>query len=189
MQGKYIIFSAPSGAGKTTIINKLLEFPELKLEFSISATTRIQRINEIDGRDYYFLSIKDFKEKISKNDLIEWEEVYKNTFYGTLKSEPERIWNKGKNVTFDVDVKGGLNLKKVFGQNALAIFIEPPSMKVLATRLRDRGTDVDDKIQQRLAKAKYEMSFKLQFDVAIINDVLENTIKQAYEIILEFIKK
>jgi guanylate kinase len=189
MQGKSIIFSAPSGTGKTTILKKLLEFPELNLEFSVSATTRKPRLNEVDGKDYYFLSVGDFKKRISENGLVEWQEVYENSLYGTLKTELNRIWNKGNNATFDVDVKGGLNLKKVFGKNALAIFIAPPSLKVLESRLRDRGTETDDNIQQRLAKANYEMSFKSQFDNTIINDVIENSVKQAYKIILEFIKK
>ncbi len=187
MQGKSIIFSAPSGAGKTTIVKKLLDKPELKLEFSVSATTRNPRGNEIDGKDYYFISIEDFKKKISQDALVEWEEVYKNYFYGTLKSELSRIWNKGNNVVFDVDVKGGINLKKIFKNNALSIFIMPPSLEILENRLRERGTETEEKIQQRLAKAKLEIYFKSQFDICIINDVLNNSIEQTYDIVLGFL--
>ena len=189
MQGKCIIFSAPSGAGKTTILKRLLEFPELKLEFSISATTRKPRNDETHGKDYYFLSKEDFNKKIAEHELIEWEEVYENTFYGTLKSELERIWKKEKNVAFDVDVKGGINLKGIFGKNALSVFIEPPSLEILKNRLLTRGTDSKDTIQQRLAKAKFEISFKSQFDKCIINDILEQTISKSYEIVSEFLEK
>lgn len=187
MQGKCVIFSAPSGSGKTTIVNHLLKKPELKLEFSISATTRPARNNEINGKDYYFLSPEEFKKKIENNELIEWEEVYNNTFYGTPKSEPERIWGKGNIVTFDVDVKGGLNLKKIFGSSALSVFVMPPSLQVLEKRLLDRKTESVEIIKQRLSRAEYELSFALQFDACIVNDNLEKCIAEAYNRILEFI--
>jgi guanylate kinase len=187
MQGKCIIFSAPSGAGKTTIVQQLLLREELKLEFSISATTRSPRGQEVQGKDYYFLSVPEFKNKIEKDALIEWEEVYENSFYGTLKSELNRIWEKGYNVAFDVDVKGGINMQKLFGDRALSIFICPPSLQVLEQRLRGRGTETEEKIQQRLARAEYELSFANYFDVQIVNDNLEKSIEKAVRHIKSFI--
>lgn len=187
MQGKCIIFSAPSGAGKTTIVQRLLRNKELKLEFSISATTRSPRGQEVHGTDYYFLSVPDFKNKIENDALIEWEEVYENSFYGTLKSELECIWEKGNHVAFDVDVKGGINMKKLFGKHALSIFIMPPSVAVLEQRLRGRGTETEDKIKQRLARAEYEISLANQFDVQIVNDVLERSIEEALGHIVRFV--
>ncbi len=185
--GKCIIFSAPSGAGKTTVVKELLNKNDLKLEFSISATTRLPRGSEINGKEYYFLSIDEFKSAIEKNAFVEWEEVYENNFYGTLKSELDRIWLKGNQVIFDVDVKGGINLKHNFGENALSIFIQPPSLNVLEQRLRNRGTDSEEKIKQRLAKAEYELSFASQFDKKITNNLLNESIAEAEKIIHQFL--
>lgn len=184
---KLIVFSAPSGSGKTTIVKQLLEKPELKLEFSISAASRPKRETETDGKDYYFITPRSFRQKIAKEEFVEWEEVYEGSYYGTLKSEMERIWTKGNNVLFDVDVKGGLNLKKIFGNNALAIFIQPPSMEVLAERLKNRGTEDSSSLQKRLDKAAYEMTFASQFDYIVINDVLENAVMEAKELVEAFL--
>ena len=188
MTGKCIIFSAPSGAGKTTIVKELLQKPELKLEFSISATTRLPRGQEINGIDYYFLPINDFKNKIEQHEFVEWEEVYQNSFYGTLAKDVERIWNKGNYAAFDVDVKGGLSLKKKFGANALAIFLIPPSVETLEQRLRGRGTDSEEKILERLAKAKYELTFAPQFDVQIVNRTIEECVDISVKKIQQFLK-
>ena len=186
--GKCIIFSAPSGAGKTTIVHALLNAMD-NLEFSVSACSRPPRGKEIDGKDYRFLSVETFKEKIEQNAFVEWEEVYSDMYYGTLKSEIERIWAMGKTVVFDVDVIGGLNLKKIFRQQALAVFIQPPSLKVLEERLRYRQTDSEEKIQLRLAKSIHELKSATDFDVIIENDVLEKAIEQARNIVTEFINK
>ncbi len=186
--GKCIIFSAPSGAGKTTIVRHLLE-RSLPLTFSISACSRDPRPNEQDGVDYYFLGLEGFKSKITENAFIEWEEVYTNNFYGTLKSEVERIWEMGHAVIFDVDVIGGLNLKKIFKENALAIFIQPPSYEELEKRLRYRSTETEDKIQQRMAKAHQELEMVSHFDEVIVNDHLEEACNLAYEKVNEFLKK
>jgi len=186
-KGKAIIFSAPSGAGKTTIVRYLLE-QELPLLFSISACSRNRRPNEIDGKDYHFLSIDDFKLKIANNAFVEWEEVYENNFYGTLKSEIERIWSNHKHVVFDVDVVGGLNLKKHFGDNALAIFIEPPSLDVLFKRLKNRATETEKSLNKRIEKATHEMKFSSSFDLIIINDKLEETKRDAFEKVSKFLK-
>ena len=184
--GKAIIFSAPSGAGKTTIVKSLLA-NKLPLSFSISACSRQKRENEINGKDYHFLSIEDFKQKINKQAFIEWEEVYENNYYGTLKSEIERIWNDKKHVVFDVDVVGGLNLKKHFGNNALAIFIQPPSMDVLIERLRNRATESEASLNKRINKAKHEMTYSPSFDSIIINDQLEKTIEVAEKKVKDFL--
>ena len=184
--GKAIIFSAPSGAGKTTIVKSLLA-NKLPLSFSISACSRQKRENEINGKDYHFLSIKDFKQKINEQAFIEWEEVYENNYYGTLKSEIERIWNNKKHVVFDVDVVGGLNLKKHFGNNALAIFIQPPSMDVLIERLRNRATESEASLNKRINKAKHEMTYSPSFDSIIINDQLEKTIEVAEKKVKDFL--
>lgn len=184
--GKAIIFSAPSGAGKTTIVKSLLA-NKLPLSFSISACSRQKRENEINGKDYHFLSIEDFKQKINEQAFIEWEEVYENNYYGTLKSEIERIWNDKKHVVFDVDVVGGLNLKKHFGNNALAIFIQPPSMDVLIERLRNRATESEASLNKRVEKAKYEMTYSPSFDSIIINDQLEETIEVAEKKVKDFL--
>lgn len=184
-QGKVIIFSAPSGSGKTTIVTHLIE-NNRKLDFSISACTRPKRSHEVDGQDYYFLNPDEFKEKIAQEEFVEWEEVYTNTFYGTLKSEIHRIWSDGKHVIFDVDVKGGLNLKKYYGDLALAIFIAPPSLEVLETRLRMRNTDSEESIQERLAKAKEEMTFQDSFDTIVINEDLSEALDQIQILVKQF---
>ena len=186
-QGKAIIFSAPSGAGKTTIVRYLLE-KELPLLFSISACSRNRRPNEMDGKDYYFLSIDEFKAKVSNNAFVEWEEVYENHFYGTLKSEIDRIWSNHQHVVFDVDVVGGLNLKKHFGDRALAIFIKPPSLDVLFKRLENRATETKKSLNKRIEKATHEMKFSSSFDLIIVNDRLDKAKKDAFENVSKFIE-
>lgn len=186
-QGKCIIFSAPSGAGKTTIVHALLNDTSLNLSFSVSACSRGPRPNETDGKDYYFLGVEGFKQKISEGAFIEWEEVYTDHYYGTLRSEIERIWAQGKNVIFDVDVVGGLNLKKIFGENALAIFVKPPSKETLEERLRNRSTETEEKIRQRLEKAEKEMKKATEFDVILVNDDLNTAIKKATGIVNDFV--
>lgn len=187
MAKKVVIFSAPSGAGKSTIVNYLLS-KSLGLEFSISATSRLPRGKEADGKEYYFLSQEEFKKRVAAGDFFEWEEVYPGCFYGTLQSELDRIWQKGNTVVFDVDVKGGLNIKKRFGDQALAVFIQPPSVEELRRRLVGRGTDTPEKIGQRVEKAEYEMTFASQFDTVIINDRLEETLGEAEQKVSEFLK-
>tara|TARA_Y100000589_G_C27146955_1_gene627251 strand:- start:1008 stop:1589 length:582 start_codon:yes stop_codon:yes gene_type:complete len=186
-QGKAIIFSAPSGAGKTTIVRYLLE-KELPLLFSISACSRNRRPNEIDGKDYYFLSVDEFKAKVSYNAFVEWEEVYENNFYGTLKSEIDRIWSSHQHIVFDVDIVGGLNLKKYFGDRALSIFIEPPSLDVLFKRLKNRATENEKSLNKRIEKATQEMKFSSSFDLIIINDRLEKAKKDAFEEVSKFLE-
>jgi guanylate kinase len=186
MSGKLVIISAPSGAGKTTIVKHLLS-SGLNLEFSVSATTRAIRSNETDGKDYYFLSPDEFKRRIEKSQFIEWEEVYKDHFYGTLKSEIDRIWEKGNHVLFDVDVKGGINLKRIFGVQSLSVFIMPPSVSELEKRLISRGTDRIEKITMRVEKAKYEMKLAEQFDKTIINDQLEKAQEDAWKLVYSFL--
>ena len=188
MKGKLIIFSAPSGAGKTTIVRFLLD-KNLNLEFSVSATSRAPRHNETHGKDYYFLSAEEFKKKISNGEFLEWEEVYNGVYYGSLKSEVERIRNLGKNVIFDVDVVGGLNIKKFFGDEALAIFVQPPSVEELRKRLISRSTETEEKIQMRIAKAEHELSFASLFDVLITNNDLQQACREAENLIREFIGK
>jgi guanylate kinase len=189
MARKAIIFSAPSGSGKTTIVKHLLQ-SNPDLGFSISASTRDKRgRTEQNGKDYYFLSPLDFKKKIDSNEFVEWEEVYEGNFYGTLKSEIERIWNEGKNVIFDVDVKGGLNLKKYFGENGLAIFVKVPSLEVLKERLHDRGTEDPESLSRRLFKAQFEMSFQDKFDVVLVNENLKTSLAEAQRLYDEFNKK
>ena len=185
-KGKLIIFSAPSGSGKTTIVKYLLQ-KDLKLEFSISATSRAPRGVEKDAVDYYFISNDMFLKRVEKEEFVEWEEVYKGTCYGTLKSEVERITTAGNNVVFDVDVVGGVNIKKMYGDRALSVFIQPPSVIELEKRLRERGTDSDETIKKRLAKADYELSFASQFDVVIVNDTLEEACHTAEAEIRTFI--
>ncbi len=187
-KGKLIIFSAPSGAGKTTIVKHLLQ-QNFNLEFSISATSRKARHTEIHGMDYYFLSEKEFQQKADNNEFLEWEEVYKGTCYGTLKSEVERIRNVGKNVIFDVDVVGGLNIKKYYGKEALAVFVQPPSINELKVRLRNRSTETDGKIQMRIAKAEHELSFANQFDAVIVNEDLQLAFKEVKKIVFDFLEK
>lgn len=186
VKGKCVIFSAPSGAGKTTIVHHLLA-QNIGLEFSVSACSRDPRPNEIDGKDYYFLGVEKFKHKIKEDAFVEWEEVYKDNFYGTLKSEVERIWRNGHSVIFDVDVIGGLNLKKIFGENALAVFVEPPSVEELENRLRGRSTETEDKITQRLAKAREEISFSDKFDSILINDTLDTACAEAEILVKNFL--
>jgi guanylate kinase len=182
MAGKAIIFSAPSGSGKTTIVKHLLQ-TNSDLGFSISASTRDKRgRTEENGKDYYFLTPEQFKKKIDGNEFIEWEEVYEGNFYGTLKSEIERIWSEGKNVIFDVDVKGGLNLKKYFGDKALAIFVKVPSVEVLKERLNDRGTESEQSLSRRLFKAQFEMGFQDKFDVVLVNERLDRSLAEAQKL-------
>jgi guanylate kinase len=179
MAGKAIIFCAPSGSGKTTIVKHLLK-QNPDLGFSISASTRDKRgRTEVDGKDYHFLTPEEFKTKIDNDEFVEWEEVYVGNFYGTPKSEIERVWQDGKNVIFDVDVKGGLNLKKYFGDKALAIFVKDPSVEVLKERLRDRGTETEESLSRRLFKANFEMSFQDKFDVVLINEDLTKSLAEA----------
>lgn len=187
MKGKMIIFSAPSGSGKTTLVKHLLEKIQ-SLEFSISACNRPGRKGEQDGKDYYFLSTEEFTAKIRNNEFVEWEEVYENNFYGTLKSEIERIWNKGNHVIFDVDVIGGVNIKKQYGDRALAVFVKVPSMKELEKRLRSRSTESPGKIRERIEKARQEISFAGRFDEVIVNDNLEQAKEEAYNVVSRFLK-
>jgi len=184
--GKLIIFSAPSGSGKTTILKKVLE-KGLPLAFSISACSRNKREGEVDGKDYYFLSVEAFKKHIENNAFLEWEEVYSGSYYGTLKSELHRIWAEGKHVIFDVDVLGGVNIKKMFNKKALSIFIKPPSIEELEKRLIIRSTETDETLKKRLERAKMELSYEREFDVCIINDDLESAIKETEQRILAFI--
>ncbi len=187
-KGKCIIFSAPSGAGKTTIVHYLLE-QELGLEFSVSACSRDPRPNETDGKDYHFLGVEGFKKKIQENAFVEWEEVYTNNFYGTLKSEIERIWAEGKAVIFDVDVIGGLNLKKQFQDQAYAVFVQPPSYEELEKRLRGRSTESEDKINQRMEKATKELAFAAEFDIILVNDDLAEACEKAKQLVGEFLNR
>jgi guanylate kinase len=186
--GKALIFSAPSGSGKTTIVKHLLQHNS-DLGFSISASTRDKRgRTEQHGKDYYFLTPDEFKKKIDSDEFIEWEEVYEGNFYGTLKSEIERLWSEGKNVIFDVDVKGGLSLKKYFGDKALAIFVKVPSLEVLKERLKDRGTESEESLSRRLFKAQFEMSFESQFDVVLVNEDREQSLAKAQQLYEVFTK-
>ncbi len=188
-KGKLIIFSAPSGAGKTSLVHHLLTQPELKLEFSVSATSRPKRAHEVDGKDYYFIDNKTFEKHIFENAFAEYEEVYKGNFYGTYKKEVERILEKGNNVIFDIDVKGGLNIKNLYNENALAIFVKPPSIEVLEARLRNRKTETEEKIQERLAKAHNELKFESEFDVVVVNDDFEKAKEEVSQIVNRFLKR
>jgi guanylate kinase len=185
--GKLVIFSAPSGSGKTTIVRELLKRFDC-FEFSISATSRQPRGAEQNGIDYYFLTNEEFKERVARDEFVEWEEVYQGTCYGTLKSEMERIWNNGKVIIFDVDVMGGINLKRLFGDDACSMFIMPPSIEELERRLRGRGTDAEEVIQKRIAKAEFEISKAPEFDHVVINDKLDVAVEEAAGIIASFLK-
>ncbi len=188
MKGKMLIVSAPSGSGKSTIVNWLMqEHPELKLYFSISCTSRQPRGTEQNGVEYFFISPEEFRDKIANNEFLEYEEVYENRFYGTLKAQVERQREQSQNVVFDVDVKGGVNIKKYYGDEALSLFIQPPSVDELRRRLEGRGTDSQDAIEQRLAKAEYELTFASQFDKIIVNDDLEKAKQEALRIVNDFL--
>jgi guanylate kinase len=186
-KGKLIVFSAPSGSGKTTIVRHLLGKEDLNLEFSISAATREARGEEVNGKDYYFMSLEEFKTHIKNEDFVEWEEVYRDNFYGTLKSEVERIWAKGKNVIFDIDVAGGLRIKHKFPEETLAVFVKPPSIDELKRRLKERSTESEDKINMRIAKASVELATAPQFDVIIKNYDLDIALEEAYQLVKKFV--
>ena len=186
-KGKLIIFSAPSGSGKTTIVQHLLKQTELNLAFSISATSRDKRGQEIDGKDYYFISAKEFKNIIKEDGFVEFEEVYDENFYGTLKKEVTGLRELGKHVIFDIDVVGGLNIKKQFATEALSIFVKPPSLEEMEKRLRNRKTDSEEKIIERLAKAEKEMDYAKNFDEILVNDNLETAKTNAYSLVKKFI--
>ncbi|WP_422858385.1 guanylate kinase [Flagellimonas sp. S174] len=185
--GKLIIFSAPSGSGKTTIVRHLLKQPELNLAFSVSATSRPPRGEEKDGVNYYFISTKEFKQHIKNDDFLEWEEVYRDNFYGTLKSEVERLWAEGKNVIFDIDVVGGLRIKKKFPKETLAVFVKPPSVDELKIRLKKRSTESEDKINMRVAKASVELATAPQFDKVIKNYDLDKALEESYRLVADFV--
>lgn len=185
--GKLLIFSAPSGSGKTTIVRYLLEKEELNLAFSVSATSRPKRGEEKQGEHYYFMSLSEFKAHIKNDDFLEWEEVYRDNFYGTLKSEVERLWAEGKNVIFDIDVAGGLRIKRKYPEVTLAVFVKPPSVDELKIRLKKRSTESDDKINMRIAKASVELATAPQFDKVIKNYELETALKEAYDLVAGFI--
>lgn len=185
--GKLIIFSAPSGSGKTTIVKHLLQQPELNLAFSISATSRPRRGKEKNGEHYYFMSLSEFKNHIKEDDFLEWEEVYRDNFYGTLKTEVDRLWAEGKNVIFDIDVAGGLRIKKKFPEQTLAVFVKPPSIDELKIRLKKRSTESDDKINMRIAKASVELATAPQFDRIIKNYDLETALNEAHKLVADFV--
>jgi guanylate kinase len=186
-KGKLIVFSAPSGSGKTTIVRCLLKQSELQLDFSISATSREKRGEEVDGEDYYYMSASEFKNKIKNDEFLEWEEVYRDNFYGTLKTEVERIWALGKHVIFDIDVSGGLRIKRKFPKETLAIFVKPPSIDELKIRLKKRKTESDDKINMRVAKASAELATSPLFDKIVVNKYLDEALKEAYNLVNEFV--
>lgn len=188
MTGKVVIISAPSGAGKTTIVKHLLGIESLKLAFSVSACTRPVRVGEVDGRDYHFMTVDRFRCLIEEGAFLEWEEVYKNSYYGTLKSEVERIWKTDHHVLFDVDVMGGINLKSKFGVKALAVFIMPPSIEVLQKRLQERGTESAERLQNRINKAAHELKFVRKFDVTLWNDDLSEALHEAEQLVKQFLQ-
>ena len=188
-QGKLIVFSAPSGSGKTTIVRHLLKQQDLNLEFSISATSREKRGNEIHGKDYYYLSLEEFKTRIKNDDFLEWEEVYRDNFYGTLKSEISRIWAQGKHVIFDIDVSGGLRIKRKFPDQTIAIFVKPPDLNELVRRLKERGEESEDKISMRVSKAPAELATAPLFDEIVINSDLNKALDDAYKLVADFIAK
>jgi len=186
-QGKLIIFAAPSGSGKTSIVKFLLE-QNISLKFSISATTRPKRPNEQEGVDYFFLSLEQFQKKIAASDFLEWEEVYAGTFYGTLKSEVDKMLEKGEDLLFDVDVLGAINIKRTYAAQALAIFVKPPSVEALIERLKNRGTETEESLKRRIEKSTFELSFESQFDITIINHHLEEAQNKAKQLVMDFIK-
>lgn len=186
-EGKLVIFSAPSGAGKTTIVKRILE-SRTDLEFSVSACSRAKRENETNGKDYYFITADEFRKRVDNNEFLEWEQVYENSYYGTLKSELQRIWSKDHHVIFDVDVIGGLNIKKYGGINALAIFVMPPSVEELQNRLINRASETPETLKKRIDKAKYELTFAEKFDNIIVNDNLERAVEEAKSLVAEFLK-
>lgn len=186
---KLIVFSAPSGSGKTTIVRHLLNATDLPLSFSISATTREPRPGEIDGKDYYFLTVEAFKKRIAEEAFVEWEEVYEGVFYGTLKSEIERIWNSGKSVVFDIDVEGGISIKRHFGDQALTIFVQPPSIDDLRKRLEERNTEGPEQLEIRVRKASKELQRAPEFDTILINDQLEAALLKAEQIVAQFLSE
>ena len=186
-KGKLIVFSAPSGSGKTTIVRHLLGIKDLNLEFSISPTFRERRGNEVNGKDYYYLSLKEFKNKIKNDEFLEWEEVYRDNFYGTLKAEVERIWALGKNVIFDINVSGGLRIQGKFPEQTLAIFVKPPSIDELKIRLKNRKTETEEKISMRVAKASAELATAPLFDVIVVNDDLEKALTKAEKLVSNFV--
>lgn len=185
--GKLIVFSAPSGSGKTTIVRHLLAQEDLNLGFSISCTSREARGDEKHGENYYFISLKEFKQHIKDGDFLEWEEVYRDNFYGTLNTEVERIWSNGKNVIFDIDVVGGLRIKKKYPEKTLAVFVKPPSIDELKIRLKKRQTESDDRINMRVAKASVELATAPQFDYIIKNNDLETALNEAHDLVADFI--
>lgn len=187
-KGKLIILSAPSGCGKSTIIGEIIKNADLNLAFSISATTRSPREGEKHGVNYYFLSVEEFRNAIENDELVEYEEVYPGRYYGTLKKEIERICNSGKNVILDIDVKGGINVKKQYGDDARSIFIMPPSVEVLKQRLQSRGTETEESLAERIGKAEYEISFAPQFDCMVVNDELSIAVSETEHIIMDFVK-
>ncbi len=187
--GKLIVFSAPSGSGKTTIVQYLLQQEDLNLDFSVSVTSREPRGDEKHGEDYYFITLKEFKQHIKNGDFLEWEEVYRDNFYGTLKNEVERIWATEKNVIFDIDVAGGLRIKKKYPEKTLAVFVKPPSIDELKIRLKKRKTESDDRINMRIAKASVELATAPQFDYIIENNNLDEALKQSHDLVADFIQK
>ncbi|GAA4279374.1 guanylate kinase [Aquimarina mytili] len=186
-QGKLIVLSAPSGSGKTTLVKYLLNKEELNLGFSISAASREPRGAEVHGKDYYFLSLREFKDKIKADEFLEWEEVYRDNFYGTLKTEVQRLWDNGKHVIFDIDVVGGLDIKRIYPDRTLAIFVKPPSIEELKIRLKKRKTESEDKINMRVAKASTEMATAPQFDAIVTNDDLEKAKAEVYQLVKKFL--
>ncbi|MBL7947729.1 MAG: guanylate kinase [Bacteroidia bacterium] len=187
MQGKLLLFCGPSGSGKTTIVRHLLD-TDPRLAFSISATTRPKRETETDGVDYHFISVNEFKRRIDAGEFVEWEEVYKDRFYGTLRSEVDRLWRENKVVVFDVDVEGGLQLKKTFGELLLAVFVMPPSVEALHQRLTARQSETPESLKARVAKAEHELTYAFRFDRVIVNDTLEHALEEAKQVVSEFIR-
>ncbi len=186
-EGKLFVFSAPSGSGKTTIVRHLLQQEKLNLAFSVSATSRSPRGEEKDGEDYYFISLEDFKKKMKADEFLEWEEVYRDNFYGTLKTEVERIWAQKKHIIFDIDVVGGLRIKRKYPKRTLSVFVKPPSVEVLKIRLKKRKTETEEKINMRVAKASIEMATAPQFDKIIVNTHLETALKDAEKLVSDFL--